>query len=138
MSRTAYIIFTIVTALIKIAILAWVFFWWLPSLGVNIPVWGLALIAVAFLIYEVVTYKLGQRALQKKPTITPEAIVGCCGRATTPLEPNGYVTVNGERWRAVSKDTNIEKGASIIVLELDKLTLLVGPLSRSNSEAGEA
>ena len=90
---------------------------------------GLFLVVVAFLIYEIVTFRLGRRAMERKPAIWPEAIVGCCGKATTPLTPKGYVQVQGELWRALSSDTNINEGDDIVVVEMNRLTLRVAPLS---------
>ena len=128
MSKKAYIIFNIATGLLKGAVLLLVILWLLPLWGINIPMWGIILIVVAFLIYEIVTFRLGRRALERKPAIWSEAIVGHCGKATTPLTPNGYVQVNGELWHAFSSDININKGDDIVVVEMDRLTLRVAPL----------
>jgi len=129
MSKKAYVMFNIVTGLLKGAALAAIVLWLLPLGGINIPIWGLVLIVVAFLIYEIVTFRLGRRALERKPAIWSEAIVGHCGKATMPLTPDGYVQVDGELWHALSIDTNINEGDDIIVVELDRLTLRVAPLS---------
>jgi membrane protein implicated in regulation of membrane protease activity len=129
MSKKAYVMLNIVTGLLKGAALAAIVLWLLPLGGINIPIWGLVLIVVAFLIYEIVTFRLGRRALERKPTIWSEAIVGRCGKATMPLTPDGYVQVDGELWHALSIDTNINEGDDIIVVELDRLTLRVAPLS---------
>ena len=129
MSRKGYVMFNIATGLLKGAVLAAIALWLLPLWGVNIPVWGLILLVVVFGIYEIVTFRLGRRALERKPTALPQAIVGRCGKATTPLTPNGYVQIEGELWRALSSDTNINKGDDIVVVEVDRLTLLVAPLS---------
>ena len=129
MSKKAYIVFNIITGLLKGAVLAAIALWLLPLWGINIPIWGLILIVVVFLIYEIVTFRLGRRALERKPAIWSGAIVGCCGKATTPLTPDGYVQVQGELWRALSSDTDINEGDDIVVVELDRLTLRVAPLS---------
>jgi membrane-bound ClpP family serine protease len=97
----------------------------LPLWGVNIPVWGFILVVVAFLAYEVITFRLGKRALEKKPAIWSEAIVGRFGKATTPLIPHGYVQVDGELWHAVSSGANIDEGDDLVVVEMDRLTLRV-------------
>jgi membrane-bound ClpP family serine protease len=125
----AYIIFNIVTGLLKGAVLASIVLWLLPLWEINIPIWGLILIVIAFLTYEVVTFRLGRKALQRKPVIWSEAIVGCCGKATTSLTPKGYVQVNGELWRAVSSGANINEGDDIVVVELNRLTVRVVPFS---------
>ena len=129
MSKKAYIIFNIVTGLLKGAALAAIVLWLLPLWGINIPLWGFISIVIAFLIYEIVTFRLGKRALDRKPVIWAKAVVGCCGKATTPLTPYGYVQVKGELWRALSSDEIIDKGDDIVVLEMDRLTLRVAPLS---------
>ncbi len=125
MSRKAYFIFNIITGLLKGTALLSIVLWLLPLWGINIPIWGLILIVVAFLIYEIITFRLGKRALERRPVIWSEAIVGRCGKATTPLNPYGYVQVNGELWRAFSNDTSIKEGEDIVVLEMDRLTLRV-------------
>lgn len=86
------------------------------------------MIVAAFLTYEIVTFRLGRRALERKPVIWSEAMVGRCGKTTTSLTPDGYVQVNGELWHAFSSDTNINEGEDIVVVELDRLTLRVAPL----------
>jgi len=127
MSMKGYVIFNIATGLLEGAVLAAIVLWLLPLWGVNIPMWGLILLMVVFVIYEVVTFRLGRRALERKSMIPPQ--VGCCGEATTPLTPYGYVQVEGELWRAVSSDMNINKGDDIVVVEVNRLTLSVAPLS---------
>jgi len=135
MSKKAYIIYNIATGLLKGAVLLLIILWLLPLWGINIPMWGLILIVVAFLIYEIVTFRLGRKALERKPAIWSEAIVGCCGKATTPLTPDGYVQVNGELWHALSSDTNINEGDDIVVVEMNRLILKVAPFSGTKMEA---
>ena len=129
MSMKGYVIFNIATGLLKGAVVAAIILWLLPLWGINIPIWGLILIVVVFLIYEIVTFRLGRRALERKPAIWANDITGCCGKATTPLTPDGYVRVRGELWRALSSDTDINEGDDVVVVELDRLTLRVAPLS---------
>jgi len=133
MSKKAYIIFNVVTGLLKGTALLLVVLWLLPLWGVSIPIWGIILIVAAFLTYEIVTFRLGRRVLERKPVIWSEAIVGRCGKTTTPLTPDGYVQVNGELWHAFSSDTNINEGEDIVVVELDRLTLRVAPLQASKN-----
>jgi membrane-bound ClpP family serine protease len=125
MSKKAYIIINIFTGLFKGAVLSLIVFWLLPLWRINIPMWGVILVIIAFLAYEIVTFRLGKRALERKSVIWSEAMVGRCGKATTDLNPNGYVQVDGELWQAYSDDTSINKGDDIIVVEMNKLTLRV-------------
>lgn len=128
MSNRDYAIFNIATGLLKGAILGLFVLWLLPMWGINIPTWWFILIVVAFLTYETITFRLDEKAQQKQPEIGAEALVGRRGRTITPLTPAGYVRVDGELWHALSVDTNTNKGEDIVVVELDRLTLLVAPL----------
>ncbi|MFC1964745.1 NfeD family protein [Chloroflexota bacterium] len=135
MSKETYIIFNIATGLLKGAVLAAIVLWLLPLWGIYIPIWGRILIVIAFLCYEIVTFRIGRRALERRPVIWAEAIVGRCGKATTPLTPKGYVQIQGELWQAVSSDMNINEGDDIVVIEMNRLTLRVAPLSGTMIEA---
>lgn len=129
MTKKTYFMFNIATSLLKGAVLAAIFLWLLPLWGINIPIWGIILLIVAFVIYGIVTFRLGWRALKRKPSVSPKAIVGCCGKATTPLTPEGCVQVQGELWQALCNDRDIDEGDDIVVLEVNRLTLRVAPLS---------
>ena len=61
----------------------------------------------------------------EKPT-TQQSLIGMTGVAASQLAPSGMVHVNGEDWSAVS-DTGetIEKGAEVVVLDAEGLTLKV-------------
>ena len=137
MRRKDYTIYNIVTALLEEAVLVAVVIWLLPQWGINIPIWGLVLMMVALGAYNFITYRMGKRALDRRPTASLEALVGCSGEAATPLAPKGYVQVKGELWRALSTEQNIDKGEEVMVVEIKKLTLLVKPLPNSSCEVSE-
>lgn len=117
--------FTIVVSLLEGAAIIVIVLWVLPRWEINIPIWGLVLLMVAFGIYQWVTYRLGRRALCRKPVISLEAMVGRYGEATTPLTPHGYVQLDGELWRGLSTGPNIQEGDKIVVVEVKGLTLFV-------------
>lgn len=119
---------SIVTALIGEAAIAAIVLWLLPRWGVDIPVWGLIVMMLVFAVYQVLTYRISKRALVRKPVVSPQAMVGCCGKAVTPLAPGGYVRVEGELWRALSAGPDIDKDEEIVVVEIKGLTLFVAPL----------
>jgi membrane-bound ClpP family serine protease len=131
MRRKGYIVSSIVTGLLVEAALAAVVLWLLPLWRVNIPMWGLILLMVAFGVYEGATYRMGGRALDRKPVVSSETMVGSRGRATMPLAPDGYVRVEGELWRALSTGPNIDEGDEVVVVEVKRLTLFVAPLSNN-------
>ena len=93
-----------------------------------------------FGIYEVISYWIGIRALARKPVISLQAMIGCHGRAVTPITSEGYVQIKGELWRALSAGPNIDEGSQIVVVEVNRLTLFVAPLlrnTRDNSGVGQ-
>jgi len=83
--------------------------------------WG----AVSYIIY-----RLGKRALDKKPIISP--MVGSKCTATMPLTPKGYVRVGSELWQASSTGSTIAAGQEVTIVGTKGLTLLVAPLDEDN------
>ena len=128
MTQKGYLVFSIVTGLLEEAALAAVVLWLLPLLGVNIPIWGLILLMVAYGVKEGISYRIGARALERKPVTSLEAMVGCRGEAATPLAPDGYVQARGELWQALSTGPNIDEGDEIVIVEVRRLTLFVAPV----------
>jgi membrane protein implicated in regulation of membrane protease activity len=114
MKHKVYTVHTLITTLLEEAALAAVVLWLLPMFGINIPLWGLILMIAALGAYAWVNYRLGRKALDKKPIISPD--VGSRGQTTTPISPTGYVRVNGELWRASSSST-INANEEIVVPE---------------------
>jgi len=127
MKRKGYIISSVVTGLLGEVALVAIVLWLLPLWGVNIPVWGLILLVIAFGVYEGISYRIGSRALEMKPVVSLEAMVGHRGNATTPLAPDGYVQVKGELWQAWSTKPGIDKGDKIVVVGVKRLVLFVAP-----------
>jgi membrane-bound serine protease (ClpP class) len=134
MKRKGLTIYALVTTLLEEVALVAVVLWLLPRFGINIPLWGLILLMVALGAYAYITYRLSQKALDKKPMISPEAIVGSKCKATTPLAPEGYIRVSGELWRA-SSSSNVNAGEEVIVVGIEGMTLLVSPISKDNHES---
>jgi len=122
MKHKAYTVHNLITTLLEEAALAAVVLWLLPMFGINIPLWGLILMIAALGAYAWVNYRLGRKALNKKPIISPD--VGSRGQTTTPISPTGYVRVNGELWRASSSST-INADEEIVVVGMKEMTLLV-------------
>ncbi len=126
-----YTALTITTTLLEEAALAAVVLWLLPMFGINIPLWVFILMIAALGAYAWVNYRLGRKALDKKPIISP--YVGSRGRTTTPISPTGYVRVDGELWPASSSST-INADEEIVVVGMKEMTLLVSSVEKVNHE----
>jgi len=103
--------------------------WLLPRAAINIPLWGLIIMMIALGVYNSINYRLGKKALVKKPIISPD--IGSRGQTTTPIFPKGYVRVNGELWQASSSST-IDVGEEIIIVGREGMMLLVSPIEKDD------
>ncbi|MFZ0614015.1 MAG: NfeD family protein [Desulfobacterales bacterium] len=96
--------------------------WWR-----SVPLWmGLAIVTLA-VIKDVVLFPLTWRAYAGGDPNDPSVMIGRRGTVTARLDPEGYVQVQGERWRAEADagDRPVEKGRSVTVVGLDGLKLTV-------------
>jgi membrane-bound serine protease (ClpP class) len=88
------------------------------SLSVIIPA---VLVTSAFFIFAAT---MAIRARLRKPTTGREGLIGEVGIASTPIAPEGKVSIHGEFWDVVS-DQNIEKGDKVLVVGVTNLRLKV-------------
>jgi membrane-bound serine protease (ClpP class) len=88
--------------------------WWviLPTVG-----------ATAGLFLFVLT--AGVRALARRPLLGAQGLIGQVGVARGPLTPEGWVTVQGEIWRAVADAGPIDDGTPVRIVDVQGLTLKV-------------
>ncbi|MDG6998415.1 MAG: nodulation protein NfeD [Nitrososphaerota archaeon] len=64
-------------------------------------------------------------SIRRKPYTGAESIVGKSGSATTDLEPDGEVSIDGIIWKAKLLDGSAKKGDRILVKQVSGLTLIV-------------
>ncbi len=125
--KNARLIIAIITNLLDEAVIVAAIIFGLPRLGINIPVWGIALICVLFLIYAVAFYQIGSKIIKKKPMPGFSDMVGIKGKVTAPLNPVGLVKIEGELWEARAESGTIEAGTEVIVISQSGLRLIVRP-----------
>jgi len=97
----------------------------LPRLGVKIPLGGLIAMMAGLAAYGVVSYRLGSRALRKKPVTGFTDMVGVSGIVIEPLTPKGVIKIGSELWEAESAEHPIGVGEEVIVVERSGLKLIV-------------
>ncbi|RLI30143.1 MAG: NfeD family protein [Candidatus Hecatellales archaeon] len=104
----------------------------LPHLGFPVPPLYAASIlgGLAFLSY--LLYLIIKPALLKPPAVGAEAMVGLKGEALTSLTPRGFITLQGEIWRALSLDGEIEAGEPVRVEAVEGLTVKVRRANRQS------
>ncbi len=114
----------------------------LLSLGLAAAVrwWGLpvlvayALVAV-WIAKDALMYPVLRIAYEAGSSSGLDGIHGALGVVTQPLAPSGYVRLGSERWKAelVCGSGVVPVGSSIRVVELRGLTLIVEPLTSTES-----
>ena len=121
----ARLIVAIISTLLEEAALAVIVLFGLPQLGVEIPLAGLIALMVAWLVVSVIIYRIGSRALRRKPLEKLPDMVGSQGKVVSPLAPEGLVRINGELWMAKSASGKMNLGDKVAVVEQDGLRLVV-------------
>jgi len=131
---TARFILAIISTLLEEAALVVIVLLGLPKLGIEIPLAGLIALMVAWGTYSVITYRMGSRALRKKPEIGLPDMVGSKGEVVSPLAPEGLVRIKGELWIAKSADGRVDNGEEVTVVRQDGLKLIVRKRSPGDLE----
>lgn len=97
----------------------------LPRLGVQIPLGGLIAMMVGLATYGVISYRMGSRALLKKPLTGFTDMEGSKGTVIEPLTPKGTIKIGGELWEAESADHKLGTGEEVTVIARQGLKLIV-------------
>ena len=121
------LLISIINNLLIEAIIVTVILWVFPRFGVHIPLYGLILICIAFLIYATVSYNVGSRTLKRKPLPGFTTMIGVEGETVNRLAPEGLVRIEGELWSSISENGPIDEGTHVIVVHQNGLKLVVRP-----------
>ena len=119
------LIIAVVTTVLEEVVLVAVVLWGLPELDIYIPLWGLIAIMVIWAANAVIFYRIGSRALRRRPVSGLGSAVGSRGKVISPLAPDGVVRIGDELWEARSLTGTLEVGEEVAVVEQDGLKLVV-------------
>ena len=122
---TGRLILAIISTLIEEAALIVIVLWGLPQLGIRIPLPGLVALVIVWGAFSIFIYRMGSRALRKKPIAGLLTMIGSRGKAASPLVPEGFVRIKGELWEAKSLSGKIRTREEIMVVGQDGLKLIV-------------
>ena len=123
---TARLILAIVSTIFEEAALVVIVLWGLPQIGIHVPLPGLIVLVVAWGAVSVIIYRMGSRALRRKPVTGLPGMIDSKGKVVSPLAPNGVVRIKGELWEAKSAgNRRIKAGEEVIVVGQDSLKLVV-------------
>ena len=82
-------------------------------------------------IFALLSYKVS-RVIRLGSQSGPDTLIGASGVARSDLEPEGFVRVNGEQWRAQALDEKIAEGDDVVVVRRDGLLLHVKKLEKED------
>lgn len=102
------------------------------SRSVIVAVTGTVAAVFLLLVYLVA------RAHRRRPATGKEALIGAIAIARQALEPEGFVFLEGERWRARSVAGPVPAGHPVRVVGIEGLLLLVEPVTEEVTEKGVA
>ncbi len=128
----ARLIFAVISTLLEEAALVVIVLWGLPQIGIHIPLPGLIALMMVWGAYSLITYRIGSRALKKRPLIGLPDMVGSKGEVVSPLAPEGLVRIMGELWVARSAGSEMRPGGKVIVVGQDGLKLIVRGIRTTN------
>lgn len=132
------LVIAIVSTIIEEVAIALAVLWGLPEIGINIPVWIVVVIMIAWASYAVYTYRKGTVALGVGHIMGLPNMIGTRGKVITELNPEGMVKINGELWTARSTAGQIKPGIDIIVTDQKRLKLEVSEgISDDNGESSQ-
>ncbi|MGH0028236.1 MAG: NfeD family protein [Myxococcota bacterium] len=110
--------------------------WFLASAVLGFFVWrgdlsrhmGVLLFGL-WILKDFVLYPILKRSYEDGSPNGADGLIGALGTARERLDPEGYVRVGSELWRAVLANGHdpVEAGAAVRVLEVRQLTLRVEP-----------
>lgn len=126
---TARLILAMLSSLLEEAALVAFVLWGLPQLGIEMPLAGLIALMAVLGGYNVISYRMGSRALERKPVAGLPDMVGTKGKAVSRLAPRGLVRIKGELWEAASSNVNIDVGEEVIVVGQHGLRLVAAKIS---------
>jgi membrane-bound serine protease (ClpP class) len=122
---SARLIIAIITTALEEAAIAVAGFWLLPKIDINLPIFVLVIIMLAWAGFAVFTYRMGSRALRRKPEGGLADMLGTRGEVVKRLDPEGMVRIKGELWKAKSAGRKINAGEAVIVVGQKGLKLIV-------------
>ncbi|WP_457742825.1 NfeD family protein [Thermococcus sp.] len=98
----------------------------LPTLGVKIPLWVIALIVGTLLLKDVLIapYVLGG-GLEKRPSVGSEALIEREAVVIEELNPEGIVKLDNELWKAECINGRAKVGEMVRVVKVEGTKLLV-------------
>ena len=94
---------------------------------IIIPVWLLAAIIAVWIAKDIALYPKLRKAYEVNTPTQAGQLIGMKGTIMDKLDPEGYIKVKGELWKAEMKDPGVcvQKGAEVKVVDARGMNLVV-------------
>ncbi len=92
---------------------------------IHVPLWIAIAIPVGKFLKFIIVYPLVRRSVRQPIYSGMESLIGERGLATETLNPQGYIKLRGELWKAVSNEGPIPSGTQVEVCRLERTRLVV-------------
>ena len=122
---TARLILAIVSTILEEVALVVIVLWGLPQLDLYIPLPGLIAVMLAWVVISITIYRMGSRALRRKPVTGLSDMIDSKGKVVRPLAPDGVIRIKSELWEARTAGRKIKIGDDVIVVGQNGLKLVV-------------
>lgn len=116
-----YFLIQVVSFIVFVLILFLIHYW------VAYPFWVDTVLVIAWVVKDVLLFPFTWRAYDWEHNRPHSGLVGFIGDTREGLDPEGYIMVRGELWKACSMREGdvIETGTPVIVRDIKGLTLIV-------------
>ena len=126
------LVLAIVSTILEEVAIAVIVLWALPKADIQLPLWGLITIMVAWAAYAILTFRLGTLALKREQIVGLPNMIGTRGEVISPLTPEGLVRIKGELWVAKAENGEMKSGNEVTVVGQNRLKLVVRDSSDMN------
>ena len=87
--------------------------------------WQIAVVAICIIAFFAFVINRGIRAHRRQASAGREDLIGKTAEVKIALEPKGVVSIQGERWTAISDKGRVEPEEEVIITKVDGLKLYV-------------
>lgn len=108
-------------------------FLWLLVILTPVPLWAAQGFFLIWILKDMVLYPTVRRAYETDARTGADRLVGATGMTQEPLDPEGFIRINGELWRARVEpaDQTVDRNSRVKVRATRGLVLLVEPETAS-------
>ena len=100
--------------------------WVLPSFGVGVPLWAVAVVVAVLLAKDFLIAPFILRGgLNARPQTGSESLIGRTVVVVEDLSPEGLVKVGGELWSAECVDGTARRGEVVVIVGVSGAKVLV-------------